>query len=306
MDSPSISNRLKTGYSDLDYLLNGGLPEKYTVVLNCPSCDERNVFISNFLETGLKNNQVTFYISSNIEPPTKYAEKSQTLFYLFVCNPRADVIKPNLPNVYRLKGVENLTEIDISLTRAYRTLDSAQINPRRVCMEIISDVLLQHHSVVTRKWLSGILADLKSNGFTTLAVIDPNMHPAEEVQAIIGLFEGEIHVSENETAKGIRKTMRIRKMYNQKYHENEIVLTKANLPLDLEDSTVNSSKQNQEILLQDETLFETNHSICAMCSKQIKDQPLLVIIGNKEYSFDSPECINTFKKFKRIYGDAFS
>ena len=277
MDSPSISNRLKTGYSDLDHLLNGGLPEKYTVVLSCPSSDERNVLISKFLETGLKDNQVTFYITSNIEPATEYADKSQTLFYLFVCNPRVDVITPNLPNVYRLKGVENLTEIDISLTRAYRTLDSTQNSPRRVCIEILSDVLLQHHSVITRKWLSGILADLKNNGFTTLAVIDPNMHPADEVQAIIGLFEGEIQVSENETTKGIRKTMRIRKMYTQKYDENEILLTREKVTID----------------------------ICAMCSKQIKDQPLLLIIDNKEYRFDSPECVQTFKKFKSLYGNTF-
>jgi hypothetical protein len=98
-----------------------------------------------------------------------------------------------------------------------------------VCVEIISDVLLQHHAVITRKWLSGFLADLKSKGFTTLAIINPHMHPSEEVQAILGLFEGELRISEKETDHGIEKTLRIRKMYNQRYLENELALTRQKL-----------------------------------------------------------------------------
>ena len=106
----------------------------------------------------------------------------------------------------KLKGVENLTEIDIALTKAFRTLNPSAVSPRRACIEIVSDVLLQQHAVVTRKWLSGLLSDLKAKGFTTLAVIDPQMHPAEESRAVISLFDGEIAVTEKETAKGLRKS----------------------------------------------------------------------------------------------------
>jgi hypothetical protein len=70
---------------------------------------------------------------------------------------------------------------------------------------------------------------LKSKGFTTLAVINPDMHPLAEVQAILGLFEGEIKISEKETARGIERTLRIRKLYNQRYLENELTLTKEGL-----------------------------------------------------------------------------
>ncbi len=93
----------------------------------------------------------------------------------------------------------------------------------------MSDVLLQHHSVITRKWLGRLLPDLKSKGFTTLAVINPDMHPTEEVQAILGLFEGEIKISEKETARGLEKVLRVRKLYNQRYLENELTLTKERL-----------------------------------------------------------------------------
>jgi hypothetical protein len=83
--------------------------------------------------------------------------------------------------------------------------------------------------VITRKWLSRLLPDLKSKGFTTLAVINPDMHPMEEVQAILGLFEGEIKISEKETVRGIEKVLRVRKLYNQRYLENDLTLTRERL-----------------------------------------------------------------------------
>jgi hypothetical protein len=83
--------------------------------------------------------------------------------------------------------------------------------------------------VTTRKWLSSLLFDLKSKGFTTLVVINPELHPPEEVQAILGMFEGEIRITEKETDKGLEKFLRIRKSYNQKYLENEIAVTKEKL-----------------------------------------------------------------------------
>jgi hypothetical protein len=62
-----------------------------------------------------------------------------------------------------------------------------------------------------------------------LAVVNPHMHPQEEVQAILGLFEGEIKISEKETTKGIGKILRTRKLYNQRYLENELTLTRERL-----------------------------------------------------------------------------
>jgi hypothetical protein len=133
------------------------------------------------------------------------------------------------PNVFKIKGVENLTDIDIALVKSFRSLNASQSGPRRACITIISDVLLQHHAVTTRKWLGGLLPDLKSRGFTTLAVVNPEMHPPEEVQAILGLFEGEIRITEKDTSEGLAKILRIRKMYNQRYLENELMLKRENL-----------------------------------------------------------------------------
>ena len=224
-----LPGRITTGYEDLDDLLLGGIPENYAVVMTSPSSDEREVLIKRFLKAGTEKGQITFYITVEPGAGRALAEEYQSNFYLFVCNPRADVLIKSLPNVFKLKGIESLTDIDIALTKSFRMLDASRGGPRRACIEIISDVLLQHHAVITRKWLSGLLPDLRSKGFTILAIINPHMHPQEEVQAILGLFEGEIKVSEKETTKGVEKILRIRKLYNQRYLENELTLTRERL-----------------------------------------------------------------------------
>jgi KaiC/GvpD/RAD55 family RecA-like ATPase len=221
-----LEGRIPTGYKDLDHLLMGGLPKEYGVVLASPSNDERDLIIKKFLETGLKNGDITFFVTTEIGSIKSLVEEYQSSLYLFLCNPRADVMIKSLPNVYKMKGVDTLTDIDISLVKAFRGLDRSETGTKRACIEIVSDVLLQHHAVITRKWLSGLLPDLRSRGFTTLAVINPQMHPTEEVHAILGLFDGEIRISERETQTGLEKILRIRKMYNQKYVEKGIIVTR--------------------------------------------------------------------------------
>jgi hypothetical protein len=121
-----------------------------------------------------------------------------------------------------LKGVENLTDISIALTSAIRKLDPSLKGARRICIGLVSDVLLQHHAVETRRWLTALLTKLESEVFTTLAVMDPEMHPPQEARAILDIFDGEINITE----KGLEKFLKIKKMSNQEYLKDELRLTK--------------------------------------------------------------------------------
>jgi KaiC/GvpD/RAD55 family RecA-like ATPase len=216
--------RIATGYVNLDRLLGGGIPESYAVVLTGPPCDERELLIKKFLETGTKQGEIVLYVTNDPGVMKTLAEESPSNFHLFVCNPQADAIVKSAPNVLKLKGVENLTDVNIALTNTIHKLDTSLKKPRRICMGIVSDVLLQHHAVQTRRWLNALIPELKSAGFTILAVMDPQIHASEEVQAIVGLFEGEINIHEKETKKGLEKYLKIKKMSNQKYLDSELPL----------------------------------------------------------------------------------
>jgi tetratricopeptide (TPR) repeat protein/KaiC/GvpD/RAD55 family RecA-like ATPase len=221
--------RVSSGMAELDDLLLGGIPGNYSVILTAASSDERELLIKRFLETAAQAGQTTLYLTTEVGNAKALAETFPASFSLFICSPQAELMTENLTNICRLKGVDNLTEIDIALAKYSRTLDPSKEGPRIACVQIVSDVLLQHHAVIARKWLGSLLANLKSKGFTTLAVIDPHMHPPEEAQAVLGLFDGEIRIANSESAKGREKVLKILKLYNQRYLENELFLTKEKL-----------------------------------------------------------------------------
>jgi tetratricopeptide (TPR) repeat protein/KaiC/GvpD/RAD55 family RecA-like ATPase len=226
-----VAGKIYSGTLILDQLLLGGLPENYAVVLAAPSSDVRSQLIKCFLETGLEEGETTFHVTTEATIAKALARENPSNFYLIVCNPQADTMFQNAPTVFKLKGVENLTDIDIALNKAFRSLKPSTTDPRRICIDVVSDVLLQNHAINTRRWLSALLPTLKSKGFTTLAVVDPSMHPAEELQAILGVFDGEIRVTEKETPEGTKHVLKIRKLINQKYLDNEIIVSKEKLAL---------------------------------------------------------------------------
>ena len=193
-------------------------------MLAATSSDERQLLIGRFLEAGVKAGETTLYVTCEAGNAEDIVQQFQTNFSLVICNPQADLIMQDQANVFKLKGIENLTDIDIALMKHLRTLNPAQTMPKRACICLISDVLLQHHAVVTRKWLSSLLTNLKFKGFTILAVIDPTMHPPEETQAILGLFDGEIRIAERQGAKGLEKLLKVVKLYNQNYLKDEVII----------------------------------------------------------------------------------
>ncbi len=216
-------DRVTTGDKGLDDMLLGGIPKKFAVLLTSPPCDERDLLVKKFLDAGVENNEVVFYVTIDPGEEETSIEKTPN-FYLFICNPQADKIVKESPYVYKLKGIENLTDISIALTTAFKKLPK---KPRRICVEIISDVLLHHQAVKTRKWLTMLIPDLRSNGFTTLAIMDPGMHTQQEVRAILDLFEGEMTITEKKAKKGFKRYLTIKKMHTQRYLEDELPLKKA-------------------------------------------------------------------------------
>jgi KaiC/GvpD/RAD55 family RecA-like ATPase len=90
---------------------------------------------------------------------------------------------------------------------------------------LLSDLLLQHGPLQARKWLTELLTQLRSAGFTTLASIDQLMHSPEQLHAVLGLFDGEINIRETETEKGLARFLKVKRMSNQKYLKDEMLLT---------------------------------------------------------------------------------
>jgi tetratricopeptide (TPR) repeat protein len=216
-----LEDRVTTGTLELDSLLLGGVPKEYAVALSGPPCDERELIINNFLKVGVEEG-ITFYVSTEATGLEGLLENSN--FCLFLCNSKPKTSVPNVPNVYKLQNKADITNLGIALTKAYRSIDQS-VNNKRVCVEILSDVLLKHGVNTTREWLSGLITDLGAKGFTILAAIDPNMHATEHANAVINLFDGEISVTKTKDPLECKTSIRIEKLRNQDYIKNPICLT---------------------------------------------------------------------------------
>ncbi len=215
--------RVATGYTVLDRLLYDGIPNGFAVAVTSSPCKQRDSLIRNYLETGTVNGEITLYVTTNPKSASDLATRFPN-FYLIACYPQPDATAQNASNISTFRGVEDLTGISINLTRTIRNLPESAKMSKRICIDILSDVLLQHGSVQTRKWLAEILTLLRSAEFTTLAFLDPEMHSSEEMHAVVVLFDGEINISEVETAEGLQRLLKIKRMNNQEYMEDEILL----------------------------------------------------------------------------------
>jgi KaiC/GvpD/RAD55 family RecA-like ATPase len=217
-----LSDRVSTGTRELDSLLLGGIPEGYTVVLTGSPSDERELLIRNFLEAGIKEEQTSFYVTAETVGFENLFEK--TGFYLFLCNPKPKKAVPDLPNITWLKSKTDLNNLNMALVRASRNLQQKQ-GVKRIIIGNVSDVLLKDGPEVTRRWLSELVTDLGSKGFTILAVLDPSMHPVDQANAIINLFDGEINLTQTGVPPDCKKSLLIKKLRGQDYIKNPICLT---------------------------------------------------------------------------------
>jgi KaiC/GvpD/RAD55 family RecA-like ATPase len=223
-----LPDRIRTGFQDLDNLLFGGIPRNSSVILTSISCDERDLLVKRFLEAGAKEGNTTLCAIVDPEGVRSLAEEFQENFHVLVCNTELDESFEKLPNVSKTARIENLTEVNIALESMINNLEKTKDDEGRVCLEILSDVLLEHGAVQTRKWLSRLIPEFRSRGFTTLAVVNPQMHPPDQLQAVLDLFDGEISIYEK-GGNDFTKYLRIRKMHRQRYLETELPLKKTRL-----------------------------------------------------------------------------
>jgi KaiC/GvpD/RAD55 family RecA-like ATPase len=217
-----LANRVSTGTKELDSLLFGGIPKEYSVVLTGSPSDERELLIKNFLETGIKQDQTTFYVTTEACDLDNLLENSN--FYLFLCNPKPKVQVLDLPNIVKLRSKTDINNLNMVLARTSRNTE--QETSKRVCIDIVSDVLLRLGPEITRRWLSELITDLTSKGFTMLAVLNSGMHPADQANAITYLFDGKISLTQSDDPLECRKFIRVEKLRNQDYIKNPICITK--------------------------------------------------------------------------------
>ncbi len=219
---PSIS----TGYGELDVVLGGGLPEGYAVCLVSPASDERDLLLRKIIGSALSAGKTTVLVSGDIGRTQDLAGRYHDNFYAY-CT-RADKMISPPKNVYKIPGIGNLSEINISFSQATISLAESKTG-KLIVVDLLSDVLVQHKAVMTRRWLEEFIVKRKSEGYTILTTLNPLVAAKEETQTIIDLFDGVIEIYEKELRERARRFLFVKKMYGRRYSETELLLDKDKL-----------------------------------------------------------------------------
>jgi KaiC/GvpD/RAD55 family RecA-like ATPase len=206
--------RISTGNKRLDEALHGGFPLSSGVVLSSPANDEVPILLRNYLTNVASERSVL--ISRSLSSAETIAPLGMENVTFLVCG---SVSSSPAPNVLPGKGIENLTELNLQISEVLR-----DVQPKRVVIDILSDVLLRHKALQTRKWTDELLAKLRSRGITTLALINPNMHSREDVEAVVGLFDGNLEIAESDVGGVARRVLRVKWMHGVDVAEKEFPL----------------------------------------------------------------------------------
>ena len=194
--------KVSSGYGRLDEALKGGFVAGTAIVLSAPASDEVPLLVGKFLRASKEEALLICRTVSSAETITQNTgEKVRSL----ICSD-----KPVSPakGIVLGKGIENLTDLNLQVGELI-----ASTQPKRLVIDILSDILLRHKALQARKWLTELLERLRSKGITTLAVLNPYMHSAEDVQALVDLFDGNVEILEKETEAGTSKYLRIKWMH---------------------------------------------------------------------------------------------
>ncbi len=211
--SPTLRAKISTGYGRLDEALQGGLLAGSAIVLSAPASDEVPLLVGNFLRASKEPGLLICRTLSAAETVThNVGENVRSL----VCSEKPT---PPSKNIMPGKGIENLTDLNFQIEE---TVNSVQ--PKRIVVEILSDILLRHKAIQTRKWLSELLERFRSKNITTLAVLNPYMHSGEEVQAVVDLFDGNLELFEKDIEGTLGKFLRIKWMHGIEAAEKEFPL----------------------------------------------------------------------------------
>ena len=205
--------RVSSGYGRLDEALKGGFLAGTAIVLSAPASDEVPLLVGDFLKASKEQSLLICRTVSSAETITHSMGENVRVL---VCSDRP--VSP-ARNIIPGKGIENLTDMNLQVGEV---IASAQ--PKRLVIDILSDILLRHKALQTRKWLTELLERLRSKGITTLAVLNPYMHSSEDVQAVVDLFDGNVEIFEKETEGETRKHLRIKWMHGIETAEKEFLL----------------------------------------------------------------------------------
>src|SRR3989475_6512923 len=205
--------RLATGIQGFDAMVQGGLPEGSSILLQGPPGQEKLRFALTFLAEGLKAGGSGLVVISSQSPDAVLAElrelgvnldavtKENRLrvvdWYSWSEEPVEDVEERGIV----VRSSIDLTNLGVALSRAIAGLTGEQ--PGRALIELLSPATNVYEVTQVYAFAQTTKRKLDRHRFTSLVLIEKEMHSAPELTTLHQPFDGVIEIERSRTGDRI-------------------------------------------------------------------------------------------------------
>jgi KaiC/GvpD/RAD55 family RecA-like ATPase len=269
-------------------LVRGTIPSS-SLLLMGPSGVGKTIFCKHFFYNGILMGEPCIYVTTNETPEEiktsmktfgldiEQYEKSGRIRIVDGCSWKLGRASSS---DYAVDSQQNyLTAISIKIKKARQNLKNT-----RLVLDSVSELTALSDKGAVLKFLQVLTARIRLDGGKAIFTIASGAHDEHFLNQVRLIFDGILEMRIDDSGKELKRLLRI---FSLKGTRHKTTWT----PFEITD---------KGIVVKSETELR-----CALCSKLIDWEPIIKVIDGKKYAFDTSECMNTYKKFKSVYGSSF-
>ncbi len=270
-------------------LVEGKLPPS-SVLLMGPSGVGKTIFCKQFIYGGLSNGESCLYVATSEAPLG--IEKSMKSFGFdvepFKASGAFRIVDcyswqtgSDVRGDYIVSNPGDLASLSMAIEKAMRGLSKV-----RVVFDSITGLtsVCNYNVGFFSRFLQVTVAKIRALDGNAIFVATPEAHDQQFISYLRQVFDGTLEMKEDESGREIKRLLRVFSLKGANHKTNW-------MPFEITD---------RGIVLMNEVDVR-----CVMCSQIVEGDPLVEVIGGKSYSFDSPQCVATYRRLKALYGESF-
>lgn len=269
-------------------LVKGVIPSSSLLLIG-PTGVGKTIFCKQFLYNGLIMGEPCVYVATN-ESPEEIEKSMKTFGFDIESYKNKKLFRVVDGCSWKLGGVSSseyvvdsqqnyLTAVSINIKKARQGLKNI-----RLVLDSISELTALCNQDAVLNFLQILTARIRLEGGKAICTAASGAHDEHFMNLLRLTYDGILEMKVDDSGKEIKRLLRI---FSLKGVRHRTTWT----PFEITD---------KGIIVKSETELR-----CVLCSKLIDWEPIVQIINGKKYPFDTLECLNTYKKFKSIYGRNF-
>jgi KaiC/GvpD/RAD55 family RecA-like ATPase len=283
-----MSQRIRDVFPGSHWLVRGSVPAASYLLIG-PTGAGKTIFCKQFLYNGLVTEKPAIFLSTS-ETPDDLTQSMQSFGFdlsSFYANDQLRIVDcyswkvgERSTSTFAIGDNRNyLLDVEINFDKARQNLHNVQ-----VVFDSLSDMATFGEKTAVSRCLQRLIARIRTVNGRGIFTIAANTHDAQFMNRLRIQFDGIFEMKIDDSGSDLQRLFRI---FSLKGARHRTTWT----PFEITD---------HGIIMKRET-----DARCSFCGKLIDVMPIVERINDQTLSFDSDECVTTYKKFKDLYGPYF-